>query len=784
RMLQALLLDSVIGSRAAGGSATGPLPNLLRVVLRLQVSTQPCRTVTTLTDAGPHAIDKISKASLPCCSASGYSDYEDFTISNTRSDLVTGAPWGGLLHRLPILQLQQHQWQQLQQQYYRGISTTSTISYKFDSHLTRYNKAKVANRDNFQRFRDSGRDARVAADILQEGELSDRRGGRRGRSDADKALLELRSMVHDCRDLRSMQVLVRECAGDMDSFLVCSVLGRLPQLKQDTPAAVGPEGLARRVAEALMKRLEVLTPDTSPGNLAHAMIGLANAGFLPQRPLLAAVVARLSANGHRGGTVAADADAKAVSKLLSATAKFLDLFKIQGLPKGPPSSRSTKLEAGGDGSQGDEDAAEGVVGDVLRKQLWPVLLEAAEVKLLRALGEEASSGRAAAAAAAAARRRGNGATEEDDSMPQTALRFICIALALVRETHPGTWTAAARLAARHAAELQPAVAAAVARSYAVAGGSALDGGKAKLFEAVWGALGPQVEGLDVQVQLDLLIAALKLAAGKVSGAATAAAAAAQAVPVLCGLLAVRVPALSVSDASNLMVSLAELHTKSVAHASDAAAAAAGGGATAAPAAVQWQKHSYGALPRLLGDLLILRGFEGFGGPRFASATLALGLLGHVDSAFWRQLAAAALPEVPRMDGTTLSRLMGAFLTAALAAEAPGATVGAAAVTIPAPSPALVAEAHARVQSLLSSDGAPSGKPLFHMVRALAEWPLPGGGGDVAVLSTLADRLLADGVGAGEVAAAPVTVRQRLAVALRRAGLGDHALVARLGVMAH
>ncbi|GIL45186.1 hypothetical protein Vafri_2510 [Volvox africanus] len=779
-MLQALLLDSVIGSRAAGGSATGALPNLLRVVLRLQVSTQPCRTVTTLTDAGSHAINEASEASLPSCSASGYDDYEDFTVTNTHNGLVTGAPWGRLLHRLPILQLQQHQRLQLQQQYYRGISTTSTISYKFDSHLTRYNKAKVANRDNFQRFRDSGRDARVAADILQEGELSDRRGGRRGRSDADKALLDLRSMVHDCRDLRSMQVLVRECAGDMDSFLVCSVLGKLPQLKQDTPAAVGPEALARRVAEALMKRLEVLTPVTSPGNLAHAMIGLANCGFLPQRPLLAAVVARLSADGHRGGTVAADADAKAVSKLLSATAKFLDLVKIQGLPKGPASSRSTNSEAGGDGRQGDEDAAEGGVGDVLRKQLWPVLVEAAEVKLVRALGEEVSSGRAAAAAAA--RRRGSGATEEDDSMPQTALRFICIALAMVRETHPGTWTAAARLAARHAAELQPAVAAGVARSYAVAGGSALDGGEAKLFEAVWGALGPQVEGLDVHVQLDLLIAALKLAAGKGSGAAAAAAVVAQAVPVLCRLLAVRVPALSVSDASNLIVSLAELHTKSVAEASDAAAAAAGD-ATAAPA-VQWQKHSYGALPRLLGDLLILRGFESFGAPRFASATLALGLLGHVDSAFWRQLAAAALPEVPRMDGTTLSRLMGAFLTAALAAEAPGAAVGAAPVTIPAPSPALVAAAYARVQSLLSSDGAPSGKPLFHMVRALAEWSLPGDSGDVAVLSALADRLLADGAGAGEVAAAPLKVRQRLAVALRRAGLGDHALVARLGVTAH
>ncbi|GIL78883.1 hypothetical protein Vretifemale_8290 [Volvox reticuliferus] len=765
-MLQALLLDSAIGSRVAGGSLVGVLPNLLRVVLRLHVSTQPCRTITTLNDASPHAIDEVSEASCPSCSASGYGDYEDF-ITSTRGGLDTGPRWSGLLHRLPVLQLQQ--------QHYRGISTTSTISYKFDSHLTRYNKARVVNKDNFQRFRDSGRDARVAADILHEGERSHRRDGRWGRSEADKALLELRSMVHDCRDLRSMQVLVRECAGDMDSFLVCSVLGRLPQLKQDTPAAVGPEALARRVADALMKRLEALAATTSPGNLAHAMIGLANCGFLPPRPLLAAVVARLSADGQRGGTVAADADAKAVSKLLSAIAKFLDLVKIQGL-QGPPSPLPEKVEAGGDGRHG-EDVSEGGIGDVLRKQLWPVLREAAEVKLLRALGEEPTSGRAAGAA----QRRASGATEEDDSMPQTALRFICIALAMVRETHPGTWTAAARLTARHAGELQPAAAAGVARSYAVAGGAALDGGEAKLFEAVWGALGPQVEGLDVQVQLDLLIAALKLAA-----------AAAQAVPVLCSLLALRVPALSVSDASHLIIALAELHTKSVAEASDAAAAAAGGSAAAsgdaatAASAVQWQKHSYGVLPRLLGDLLILRGFESFGAARFASATLALGLLGHADPAFWQQLAAAALPEVPRMDSTTLSRLMGAFLTAALAAEAPLATVGtaasaaAAAASIPAPSPALVSAAHARVRMLLSGGGELSGKPLFHMVRALAEWPLPEDRG-AAVLSTLADRLLADGAGAAEVAAAPPKVRQRLTVALRRAGLGEHGLVARLAV---
>ncbi|EFJ53039.1 hypothetical protein VOLCADRAFT_102655 [Volvox carteri f. nagariensis] len=738
-----------------------------------------------------------AETAQPCCSisaCSGCGDQAGISSGNLGAGIFQGTLW----HSLPILLQERHKLApQLQPAlFYRGISTTSNTLYKFDSHLTRYNKAKVVNRDNFQRFRDSGRDARVAADILREGEHQERRGsgggwgrGGRSRSEADEALLELRSMVHDCRDLRAMQVLVRECANDLDIYMVCSVLGRLPQLKRDTPEAAAPEALARRVAEMLVTRLEPLIPNSAPSNLAHALVGLATCGLVPPRSLLTAVASRLAAAGPHGGSAAAEADAKAVSKLLSATAKLMELAKQQQGPQRPAASTTTGVATGGnDADDGDvgkgqgEGEEVGGVGEVLRSRLWPLLRAAAEVKLLRALGEEPPGG-----GAGTLRRRHGGVEEvEDDSMPQTALRFICMSLALARETHPGTWTAAGRLAARHAAELQPAVAASVLRSYAMAGGASVDGGKARLMEAVWDALGRQVEGLEVSTQLDLLIAALKLAAAKDAGsggAAAQASAAAKAVPVLCGLLTARVPALNASDASHLIIALAELHTKTVAAAAAAAAAATAGSAKTAATPTAWQRHSYGTLPRLLADLLVLRGVSGFGASKFASAALGLGLMGYADPAFWQQVSSSAAPEVPRMDGTTLSRLLGAFHNAALAAEAAetGGSPGAAGVAV-VPGPALLAAAHARIRSLLDCGEAPllTGKALFHLVRAVAEWPLPEDGG-LAMLRALSDKLLADDttVATGEVATAPAAVRQRLVAALRRAGLGEHTLVTRL-----
>ncbi|GLC34074.1 hypothetical protein PLESTB_000834400 [Pleodorina starrii] len=745
-MLQSLLLDSAVGSRLAGGSSGGALAHLLRAVLQ-----QPCRTASSLADtaSGHPAGEEASGPTQPCCSTSGCSD-DMGPVSGGSSRPEAGGHCSGFRHRLPLLlQLQQQEGQQSHQQQRRGISTTSSAHYKFDSHLTRYNKSRVVNRDNFQRFRDSGRDARVAADILQEAERQERRGsGRRGgRGDrSDEALLELKSMVHDCRDLRAMQVLVRECANDLDASLVCNIVGRLPQLKQDTPAAAAPDTLARRIADALMARLELLAAASSPANLAHALLGVAHLGLMPRRPLLEAVVSRLGS----AASLASEADAKTVSKLLFATAKLLDLQRRE--------------QRGRKEAEEEEKEDEEVQGDVLRERLWPALRAAGEVKLLRALGEEPPGG----AAAAEATRRRRGAAEEDDSMPQSALRFTCIALALARETHPGTWTAAARLAARHAAELQPAVAAGVLRSYALAGGAALDGGSAGLFESMWAALGPQVHELEAQAQLDLLISALKLAAAKAGGAAAEAA-----IPALCRLLAARVPALSSSDASHLAMSMAELHSKAVAEAAAAAAAGAAGGGDAA-----WRPHAYGALPRLLADLLLLRGVQGFGAAKFASTALALGLLGHADVAFWRQLAAAATPEVPRLDGASLSRLLGGFRTAAFAAEATAGSTAA----VPSPPPEMLAAAHARVGVLLDGGGGGiSGKALFQTVRSLAELPLTGvdGGAAAATLTRLADRLVADEVAAAEAEAAPAALRERLAAALRRGGLGEHPLVGRL-----
>lgn len=511
---------------------------------------------------------------------------------------------------------------------------------------------------------------------------------------------------------------------------------------------------------------QTIADTCSPSNFAHALMGLVNCGLLPSRPLLTITIQRLSAKAQRGHSTAAESDAKVISKLLSATARFM----VQTKECSPLSQQQEQHATGGVGATGagEEDHREQekkIIGELLRKQLWPLLLKATEVKLLRALGEEAPGG--------GRQWRGADGPEEDDSMPQTALRFICFALAAARETHAGTWAAAARLVARHAAELQPDIAASILRSYAVAGSAAIDGGQAKMVEAVLSALQPQLQELGAEVQLDLLVAALKVAAARGSGRGAAAAedakAAAAVVPVLCDALAVRVPTLSVTDATQLIIALAELHSKSV---SEAAVVAAGKGAP------EWQTHSYGVLPRLLADLLVLRGVAAFGASKFSSAVLGLGLLGYADVAVWSKLAALALPAVARMDGVMLSHLLGGFLTAALAVEA--TSKGTAAT--PTPGTALMKEAYERIRTLIDARDITYGKQLFHLLRALAEWPLPRDGAacDHSTLKALADLVIVDEVAANEAVQASMGIRRRLVSSFQSAGLGEHALVARLG----
>ena len=341
------------------------------------------------------------------------------------------------------------------------------------------------------------------------------------------------------------------------------------------------------------------------------------------------------------------------------------------------------------------------------------------------------------------------------------------------------------------------MAAAVLRSYCMAGGpAALDGGREGLPEAVWAALGPQVAELDVGTLLDLTFAATKLAVAAPGGAGGAAASelGAGMLRPLCDALTPRVPALSCADVASLATGLA------------AALGAAGGEAAAAAAdgaPPLLSPSHFGSLPRLLSDLLLLRGPGQFGGRNFASVALALALVtggpagaggggaaaaGSLPPAFWSKLAAVALPEVPAMDAGSLSRLAGAFCArfaaaaaAAAAAEPAASAAAAAAAAPPPPSPELVAAVHGRAGQLL--DGAAGGvgvREALHLLRCLAEWQVPEGAAAApATLMRLADVLAAADSGAVAAAATPA-VRQALAAKLAGLGLGGHAVVAKLG----
>lgn len=392
---------------------------------------------------------------------------------------------------------------------------------------------------------------------------------------------------------------------------------------------------------------------------------------------------------------------------------------------------------------------------------------------------------------------------------QVSLRVICKALCIARDPHAGTWSAAARLAARHAAELQPGIAASVLRSYAAAGGTALDGGREGLSGAVWAALEPRLGELDAAVLLDLLYGNAKLsasgwwaAAGSDDGVAAAAEGRAVAeaawgtLPTLCQLLTPRVTALSCSDVSMLAAGLAQ-----------AQGAAAAAGVAAGIAGDQAER--YGVLPRLLSDMLLLRGLRGFGAGNFASVALALGLLGQRDARFWSRVAAEAAGEVPAMEAVPLAKLTGALVAGlspvAPAEGGPAAAAGgeaAAAARKPGASPGreFVDAAFARVDALLAADGMDGGRAAVRewvfLLRALAEWKVveaeaAGGAGEEAqgsreaMLRRLADVVVsaeagteAGGAAGGLAGVSPLAQAQLVGV-LRAAGLGSHPLIGRL-----
>ncbi|KXZ51778.1 hypothetical protein GPECTOR_11g221 [Gonium pectorale] len=664
----------------------------------------------------------------------------------------------------------------------------------FKSNLTRYAKNKVANRDNFQRWRESGRDVRVAQEILREGAGAGRPSRRSGGSGAPQgAMGELWTLLMECRDLLELQVVVRECGRDMSGPVLCVALSRLHKLKQATPDAAAPGALARRIAELLMPRLQERIHETKASNLGAALSGLSDCGIAPGQALLAVVTQRLVARSPRGGRAILESDPRALSSLLHATGRMMQAQR-QAQAEGPNLSQAQHSGAGAGSSvpapaavAGEGEAGPKNGGDVLREELWPALLSAAESKLLRALGEEPHGAPAVPVG-------GEDGPEVDDSIPQAVLRSICKALSQAHESHPGVWSAAARLAARHAGELQPAVAAAVLRSYAMAGGAALDGGREGLLEAIWGVLQPRLAELDAEALTDLTlaVAGLATASSGAAGAVATAEAARQALRPLCDALVPRLPSLSSNKATCVAAALAKAHGAAAA----AAAEDVGAGATPAMSATFVQRHSFGALPRLLADMVLLRGPTKFGNRDYPSIVLALALLEHSDGAFWQQVAAASLPELPRMDGGSLGRLLGAFYHAFRASAADGVAVSAPEPAAPAeaqarasvppvPVPALVLDAgfvtaaHARVAALLGAGGL-TDRETFFILQSLAVLPMPEGG--ASTLSALADRLMAAALAGDDrwgQSSAQGAARLRLAVALRAAGLGDHPLMARL-----
>ncbi|KAG2447615.1 hypothetical protein HYH02_007534 [Chlamydomonas schloesseri] len=725
----------------------------------------------------------------------------------------SGGALRGLQQQLRSLLLQ-HQHQQQHQR--RGISTSAAtaLAYKFQFNVSPSARggaggrgSRVATRDNYQRWRESGGDVRVAQDILREAEedvgaggsrrsrsrRGARAGGRGGGGGGGDVHEELKRMVLGCRDLAELQVVIRECGGDMNAFLVCAAAARLHKLKQATPPGASPAVLARRLGETLMVLMQDRLHEPALSHLGAALHGLAEAdgGLVPGAALLEAVADRCEAPSPRGGTALQESDGRTVSVMMLSAAKFLSRQQQAAAAAGRASSSSSSSSSSSGSSTSGSDGASGSAVDAAVERLWAVVRAAAEVKLLRALGEEPEGSAAAPVGG------GEGGPEVDDSLPQSSLRAIAKALVLSRDTSPpavATWAAAARLAARHAAELQPGVAAAVLRSYCQAGGpAALDGGREGLAAAVWAALGPQAAELDVGTLLDLTYAAAKLAAAPPGSAAGGAHLGADMLRPLCDALTPRVPALSCADVASLATGLA------------AALGAAAGSAPAVAAAAApplLSPSHFGSLPRLLSDLLLLRGPATFGGRNFASVALAMALIsggpasasgaasaaapGGLSPAFWPKLAAAALPEVPRMDAGSLSRLAGAFCARP---AAPAASVAAAAAepAAAAPSPEFVAAVYGRAAELL--DGAAGGvgvREAVHLLRCLAEWPAPAAAADGAAaaapattLTRLADLLAAADSGAVAVAA-PAAVRQALAVKLGAVGLGSHAAVAKLG----
>ncbi|KAG2491144.1 hypothetical protein HYH03_010586 [Edaphochlamys debaryana] len=728
---------AVLLQRATLGSSSLP---------QRQSSSLP-RALSSLVDAcGPSTLHEGTlppSSEEPCCSNACSSSQTVGAVSGPRAGVTSrlSALWGPLSERLRGGSDQQR----------RGIATSSAAAEKFQSNLTRHHKSKLANRDNLQRWNESGRDVRVGAEILREAGAAGRpggprgggRGGRRGGGGAPTASelhAEMKDMVSGVRDLHELQVVLREVGSDLDAALVCTAAARLPRLRQATPAASAPAALARRISETLLQLLQERVEGATLTQLAAALQGLAEAGAAPSAALIEALCARLEARGPRGSSAILEAHPRTVSAFLLAAAKL----------------KHARAQAGAGAGAAAAAAGAAAEGDVLAARLWPGLVAAAEVKLLRALGEEPEAGGAAPVGS------GDGAEPEvDDSMPQSSLRAIAKALALASEPHPGAWAATARLTARHAAELQPAIAAAVLRSYALAGGARLDGGREGLVGAVWAALQPQLADMEPAALLDLTFAAARLAADAAAADGTAS----SMLRPLADALAPRVPALTCAEVAMLATGLAQ-----------ALGPAGPGSGPGGP-------RPFGALPRLLGDLLVLRGPGQFGSRNFASVALALGLVGGVDARVWARIADAVLPHVPKMDGPTLSRLSGAFTaaaaTAAGAADAPAAAAGSAAAI--APPPALVAAVHERVAVLLAEggEGVGGGRDAVHLFRNLTEWPEPEGGS--GAVKALADRLAAAGGGGKEaLAAAAPLLRERLVAAVRKAGLDGHPVAGLVG----
>lgn len=142
--------------------------------------------------------------------------------------------------------------------------------------------------------------------------------------------------------------------------------------------------------------------------LSGAAHGLAESGLLPSRPLTEALTRRLTVTTPRGVPAVQEADARTVSMLMHATAKFVAL---QG-----------KAAAAGTVGPGTAGVTAGPGAGVgVTEGVWAPLRQAAEVKLRRALGEEPTPqgqqgpGQQGAAAEAVEEEEG---PEVDDSMPQ------------------------------------------------------------------------------------------------------------------------------------------------------------------------------------------------------------------------------------------------------------------------------------------------------------------------------------------------------------------------------